>query len=118
MDYTISPTVELLSPYKSILWYWYTVENWSLKQTRELAWAEFPDLTARTGGFPSARTFERCFAEWGFCKRTDAWLQHFQQNRQYILATLWVYFYEWGLSDREIQLFMHSKNEMPLSIRQ
>lgn len=118
MNYNIATASELLYPYKSILWYWFTVENWSIKQTRDLAAAEFPQLQTRTGTFPAVRTFERCFADWGFRKRSDAWFQHVHEQREYILATIWVYFYEWGLSDLEIQLFMHTKAQISLSVRQ
>lgn len=97
--------VSVLTPYKDVLWYWYIMEDYTVKQIRLLFGEHFPYCT-QTGVSPTARTFERAFTTWNFRKKTPEWVMEMRTKRSDILSLLWVFFYEWGLSDVEIQLFM------------
>lgn len=95
----------LLDAYNHILWFWYIHENHTLAETRQLFREHVTDLEiyTRESDFPSLSTLQRTFARWEFCKYTKPY------NSQSLNRELWVYFYHWGLNDKEILSLLHHR---------
>ena len=101
-----------LEPFKNTLWFWYIFKNYTLTETYQLCCEQFPQLqishiTGQMDSFPSQRSVRRSLERWGFMKEGPSrnQLVH-QQTDKELLTLIWVYFYEMGLSDLEIQTFL------------
>jgi hypothetical protein len=102
----------VIDTFQHTLWYWYIHENHTVTEVQELFRHGFPNLEIyqQEPDFPSESTLRRAFQRWNYRKYQQRYDSQ-QLNRE-----LWVYFYHWGLNDREILIFLNSRN-YPLNAR-
>ena len=102
----------VIDTFQHTLWYWYIHENHTVTEVQELFRHGFPNLEIyqQEPDFPSESTLRHIFQQWNYRKYQQRYDSQ-QLNRE-----LWVYFYHWGLNDREILIFLNSRN-YPLNAR-
>lgn len=99
------PSGALNDTFRYLLWYWYIHENQTLSNTRVLFRQQHPNLEIyqQIPDFPSEKTLQRAFIRWEYSKNAKSY------NSDHLNRELWVYFYYWGLNDREILTFLNSR---------
>jgi len=102
----------VVDTFQHTLWYWYIYKDHTLTEVQELFRQGFPnlDIYQREPDFPSESTLRHAFQRWNYRK----YQQHY--DSQQLNRELWVYFYHWGLNDREILLLLTSR-KYPLNAR-
>lgn len=96
-----SQYISILEPYQVIIWSWYILENHTLADTYLLLQQHYFDiLTSTQGTFPSMRSLQYQLQRWGFRKNTLP-LKNIQ-----LCQRIYVLFYDLGLTDHEILLFL------------
>lgn len=101
MSFGRPPVMFVLEPYKLIIWSWYILDNRTLLETHNLLHNNYHQITTSNCNKPlSLRTLESQLCQWGFKKYNQP------HNNGQLCQRIYVLFYDLGLNDHEILLFL------------
>lgn len=110
------PNYTDLSRYQYVIWLWYILENHTIENVRIMLQTEYPEIlllaksnSKNSQDFPSKSTLERALKSWGFRKNKSQMLNLDPMRVAELQTRLWTFFYEFGLSDINIQLFLQQE---------